>query len=185
MNDSSTSCAAGAGPPRDLYYPIDCTHIDIGCVACGSCIKQCCKSTPLSELIRRHKKESPLCFDGSTIDDAYAECARAIEERVRSKMSLFDRNRHGDTDSFFTRDQRMGYQCTQCLKCFGTQGKSTMHITGSRTKCSGSDTNAIACRTTIFGTFCPAPLACTRRRIGAEIVPSPVSADADTETRRS
>ena len=127
MSESSTSCADG-GPPRDLYYPIDSTHIDIGCVACGSCIKQCCKSTPLSELIRRHKKESPLCFDGSTIDDAYAECARAIEERVRSKMSLFDRNRHGDTDSFFTRDQLSGFQCTQCNKCFEKQGQASHHV---------------------------------------------------------
>ena len=184
MSESSTSCADG-GPPRDLYYPIDSTHIDIGCVACGSCIKQCCKSTPLSELIRRHKKESPLCFDGSTIDDAYAECARAIEERVRSKMSLFDRNRHGDTESFFTREQLFGFQCTRCNKCFEKQGQASRHVSGSRTGCSGFDTTETYCRKTIFGTLCRAPSACRRQRFELEDATVPMSAAADTETRRS
>eukprot|EP00561_Arcocellulus_cornucervis_P009077 CAMPEP_0185810536 /NCGR_PEP_ID=MMETSP1322-20130828/6852_1 /TAXON_ID=265543 /ORGANISM="Minutocellus polymorphus, Strain RCC2270" /LENGTH=79 /DNA_ID=CAMNT_0028506853 /DNA_START=31 /DNA_END=267 /DNA_ORIENTATION=- len=79
MNNSSTSRAAGAGPPRDLYYPIDSTHIDIGCVACGAFIQLCSNTSRLRGRIGEHKSKSPSCFNGSKIDDTctFADCARA------------------------------------------------------------------------------------------------------------
>ena len=161
MNDSSTSRAAGAGPPRDLYYPIDSTHLDIGCVACGAFIQLCSNTSRLRSRIGEHKSMSPSCFDRSKIDDTctFADCARAVEELARSNMSLFERNAAGDTDSFLTRDLISGFQCSRCNKCFEKQGQASRHVSGDRTKCSGSETIAISCRKTIFGTFCPAPLA--------------------------
>ena len=185
MNNSSTSRAAGAGPPRDLYYPIDSTHVDIGCVACGAFIKLYAAKKPLRELIRRHKQDNPSCFDGSTIDDAYAACSRAIEERVRSKISLFERNRAGDTDPFFNKDEVDGFKCSRCNKCFEKEHDANDHVRSGRTQCSGCDITGIACRKTIFGTLCPAPLACRRQRFELEVATVPMSAAADTETRRS
>ena len=116
MNNSSTSCAASAGPPRDPYYPIDSTHIDIGCVACGKFLKLYNGTRKLREEIRLHKKESPQCFETSTINDNFAECARAMEELVRRNQSLFNRNRSGDVDAFLEKDDILGFQCSRCNK---------------------------------------------------------------------
>ena len=180
MNNSSTSCAAGAGPPRDLCYPIDSTHIDIGCVACGAFIQLCSNTSRLRGRIGEHKSKSPSCFNGSKIDDTctFADCARAVEELARSNVSLFERNAAGDTDSFFTRDLISGFQCSRCLKCFENKGQACRHVSGDRTQCRGCDVSEIACRKTIFGTLCPAPLACTRRRVDLE-----ATADACTTVR--
>jgi hypothetical protein len=56
------------------------------------------------------------CFDGSTIEDKFADCARAVEALARENLSLFNRNWAGDVDPFLERDEISGYQCSNCNK---------------------------------------------------------------------
>ena len=84
MSESGISRAdADAGPPRDRYYPIDSTH------ACGSYIKHCNSTLPLSDCIRRHKSKSPSCFDGSTIGSAYHIDERDALQLTISRYELY------------------------------------------------------------------------------------------------
>ena len=188
MSDSGTSCAGMPSGPSSApaaHYPIAATHIDIGCEKCGKCLKLYGGDRPLRKDIRLHKKESPQCFVTSTIDDNFAECARAVEELARRNQSLFNRNRSGDVDAFLEKDEILGYQCIRCNKCFEKKKDANDHVRLGRTQCSGCDIPETYCRKTIFGTLCLAPSACRRQRFELEIATVPMSAAADTETRRS
>ena len=151
MNNAGTSTNSAVAGHRDPLHPIGVTHIDIGCVACGNIIKGPHHVTPLRKLISEHKRSNPDCFDGSAIANI-ADCARAAEERQRSNMALFERNRFGDTDGFFdTTGDVAVVQCTSCCRCFQKKAEGDGHVRAGRNKCSGASDQSPT--TSYFGLF--------------------------------
>ena len=176
MNAGTSTNDAVAGY-RDPLHPIGVTHIDFGCLACGDLIKGLSHITPLRQLIAQHKRTKPKCFDNSSSSFSAADCARGAEERQRSNMALFERNRYGDTDGFFnTTGDVSAVQCASCLRCFEKKAEAEDHVRSRRTKCNGATLRHITGRYTIFQTLCPAPTS-TRRRTDTDAPPA-VSAAA-------
>ena len=174
--DAGTSTNRAVAGHRDPLCPIGASHIDFGCRACGKFFKLLKHTTPLRQHIAEHKRSDPDCFIGSAITNV-ADCARAAEERQRSNMALFERNRYGDTDGFFNSTGDISvFQCVNCSRCFQKKTEADGHVRARRNKCSGATLRPITGRITVFDTVCPAPS--TKRHCTHSDAPPAASAAA-------